>query len=86
MGPLVNVHYPGSPSLVAASRLNPQVAGLGGGRVPWVEGDRSIFHMGQAGQSSTVHQLLLYGTLNTTAHLTDRSGPLTPKFFLVGHI
>jgi hypothetical protein len=24
-----------------------------------------------------VHQLLLYATLNTTAHLTDRSGPLT---------
>jgi hypothetical protein len=45
-----------------------------------------IFHMGQAGQSSIVHQLLLYGTLITIAQLTDQSGPLTPQFFLVTHM
>jgi hypothetical protein len=42
--------------------------------------------MDQAGQSSTVHQLLLYGTLNATAHLTDRSGRLTSDFLPVGTV
>ncbi len=34
------------------------------------------FHMGQAGQRSIVLQLLLHGTLSTTAHLTDWLWPL----------
>jgi hypothetical protein len=45
------------PSLLkATSRLSSQWPGVGGGRqVPWVEGVRSLPHMGQAGYSSTTH-------------------------------
>ncbi len=52
----------------------------GGGWVLWVEGTglcSTWFHMGQAGQNSTAHQLPLHGTLSTVAHLTDQSGPIT---------
>jgi hypothetical protein len=53
--------------------------GLAGGEwVPWVEGAGlcfTWFHMGQAGQRSTVHQLLLHDTLSTTAHLMDWAWP-----------
>jgi hypothetical protein len=56
--------------------------------VPWVEGDKSLLHIipyGQGRQGSTVHQLLLYGTLDTTAYLMDQSGLLTSDIFPVGH-
>ncbi len=89
IGPLLNVHYPGSSFLEAASRLNPNGLNGWGGGVPWVEGDMSLIHIiphGPGRQSSTVHQLLLNGTLDTTAaHLTDLSGLLTPNIFPVGH-
>jgi hypothetical protein len=53
--------------------------------VPWVEGVRSLLHMGQAGYSSITHCILLHSTLNTTAHITDQMGPLTYDVFPVGH-
>ncbi len=53
----------------------------GGGRVPWVEGGRSLFIMGQAG----LHWLLFHSILNTSAHLTDRLGLLTTDSSSVGH-
>jgi hypothetical protein len=47
IGLLVNVHYPGSSFLEAASRLEPQWPDWGGGEggVPWVERGRSLLHI-----------------------------------------
>jgi hypothetical protein len=87
--PLTNEHQPSSSFLEDASILNPKwLDWTGRGRCPGWRGTglcSKWFHMGQAGQSSTVHQLLLHSTLNTTAHLTDWSGPRTPDFFPVRH-
>jgi hypothetical protein len=87
-GPLANVHYTIQihPSWrLQVNGIPSGQAGRCGGWVPWVEGDRPLLHMGQAGHSSTIHWLLWHSTLNTTAHLTDRTGLLTSNFSPVGH-
>jgi hypothetical protein len=69
--------------LKAAEKLNPQWPGRGGG-VPWVERDRSLLHLGQAGHSSPLHWLPLHSTLNTNAHFSG-SDVTAYGFFTVGH-
>jgi hypothetical protein len=59
----------------------------GGGECPGWRGAglcSTWFHMGQAGQSSTVHQLLLHGTLSTLHTWWICQDCLHPNFLLLG--
>ncbi len=80
------LHCPDPSLLKAASRLSSYWPGMGGGGAVALDGGvRFLFHMGQAGHSSTTQWILLHSTLNTTACLTDWMGPLTSNFSPVGH-
>jgi hypothetical protein len=51
----------------------------------WVEGVRSLLHMGQAGYISVTHWFLLHSTLNTTVHFNGSDGTTYTRLFSVWH-